>query len=408
MRRAFISVLVMIGLSGMIPIIGVAATINVPADYATIQAGIDAAVAGDTVLVAPGIYTGDGNRDIDFGGKNIMLMSSSGAETTIIDCQADALDQHSAFILSSGEDSTAVIDGFTIFRAYSSNGAIRINGSAWNNIVTSATIRNCIIDGYATPVTYHVGAIFINNNASPLIANCLIRNSNASGIMVQYECRVRIRDCIISLNWTQGIYIFESEADIVNCTIVRNKLEGVYHEGRYEKAVLGTGEDTVNISNSIVAFNVASSLGFGHGMQPTWIFQCSDFYGNGGGNYSGSGGSTYFQLVNVISANPLFCSEGSYNYSLAAASPCVPANNSCGILMGARPVGCEHICGDINGDNKVSLLDVSYLLNHLYQYLHPEMDQWAADVNADGKHNLSDISYLINFLYRNGPRPICP
>ena len=35
------------------------------------QAGINAAVSGDTVQVAPGTYTGPSNRNLDFAGKNI-------------------------------------------------------------------------------------------------------------------------------------------------------------------------------------------------------------------------------------------------------------------------------------------------------------------------------------------------
>ena len=47
--------------------------------------GIDAAVAGDTVLVADGTYTGEGNRDIDFKGKAITVKSENGATNCIVD-----------------------------------------------------------------------------------------------------------------------------------------------------------------------------------------------------------------------------------------------------------------------------------------------------------------------------------
>ncbi|MCH9022482.1 MAG: hypothetical protein IID32_06930, partial [Planctomycetes bacterium] len=49
-----------------------AATINVPGDQPTIQAGIDAAVNGDEVVVAPGTY----NEIIDFLGKAITVRSA--------------------------------------------------------------------------------------------------------------------------------------------------------------------------------------------------------------------------------------------------------------------------------------------------------------------------------------------
>ena len=39
-----------------------------PEEYPTIQAAIDDANEGDTVMITPGTYTGPGNRDIDFRG----------------------------------------------------------------------------------------------------------------------------------------------------------------------------------------------------------------------------------------------------------------------------------------------------------------------------------------------------
>lgn len=83
-----------------------AATWNVPADRSTIQAAIDSASDGDTVLVAPGTY----QERIDFFGKGIAVRSTDGAGATVIDAQNGGI----AVRMLRSEPSTAVLEGFTI------------------------------------------------------------------------------------------------------------------------------------------------------------------------------------------------------------------------------------------------------------------------------------------------------
>ena len=65
----------------MFPIIAHPDTINVPGDYPAIQGAIDAAAAGDVVLVGPGTYV----ENLDFLGKAITVMSIDGPEDTVVD-----------------------------------------------------------------------------------------------------------------------------------------------------------------------------------------------------------------------------------------------------------------------------------------------------------------------------------
>jgi hypothetical protein len=71
---------------------------------------IDVAQTGDTVLVYDGIYTGDGNKNLDFKGKKIIVTSLNGQASTIIDCEGSGR----AFYFHSGETPDSVLSGFTI------------------------------------------------------------------------------------------------------------------------------------------------------------------------------------------------------------------------------------------------------------------------------------------------------
>jgi hypothetical protein len=120
-------------------IVDVSASVRkVPARYPTIQQAINAAVTGDTVLVAPGTYI----ENIDFMGKAIFVMSKKGAARTRID------GNHIAPVVSftSGERLDSILLGFTIRNGLGSGdrfqshagGGIRIAGA-------SPTVLHCVI-----------------------------------------------------------------------------------------------------------------------------------------------------------------------------------------------------------------------------------------------------------------------
>ena len=75
-----------------------------------IQAALDAASAGDTVLVGEGTYTGPGNTDLDFRGKDLVLQSTDGPSNTLIECAGAGR----GFYFHSGESTSAQVIGFTI------------------------------------------------------------------------------------------------------------------------------------------------------------------------------------------------------------------------------------------------------------------------------------------------------
>lgn len=96
-------------------------------DATTIQGGIDLAADGDVVVVAAGTYTGSGNYNVYFNGKNITVTSESGPFLTIIDCQT--LGQ--AFLFVGNEGFGAVLEGFKIVNGNGTHGgAIYCDGAS--------------------------------------------------------------------------------------------------------------------------------------------------------------------------------------------------------------------------------------------------------------------------------------
>jgi hypothetical protein len=68
-------------------------------------------------------------------------------------------------------------------------------------------------------------------------------------------------------------------------------------------------------------------------------------------------------------------------------------------------IGYLPICGDVNGDGDVNVLDVSYLLTYIIADWTPPVAMVAADVDECGTVNMADVSYLCEHLYVGGPAP---
>ena len=174
-----------------------AITIHIPGDYPTIQAGIDASVDGDTVLVADGTYTGDDNKEIDFGGKAILVISENGAEHCIIDCE----NYGRGFYFHSGESQTSILSGFKIINGYtayfwpeSGGGAIRCSNNS-HPIIENCTFVECSGDE-------HGGAIYCNYSSDPTIDNCTFIDNHGY--------------------YGGGVYCSGTSPTIVNCTLIGN------------------------------------------------------------------------------------------------------------------------------------------------------------------------------------------
>src|SRR3954452_14989868 len=147
-HRSLLTTLAVLLIATLLP----AAIVHVPGDQPTIQAGINAARNGDTVMIDPGTYF----ENINFNGKAITVISSSGPVSTIIDGGSLA----PVVTFASGETPRSVLSRLTL-----QHGASTFDSQ------------------------YDGGGIFISNS-SPTISKNIIQNNTAcnggAGIAVQF------------------------------------------------------------------------------------------------------------------------------------------------------------------------------------------------------------------------------
>ena len=167
-----------------------ATTLNVPGTFSTIQLAIGSASNGDTIVVAPGIYTGTGFRDIDFLGKSITVKSSGGAAVTVLDLQGSSATPHRGFRFHSNETSSAVVQGFTIENGFQDFGAGILMSSSSGS--TSPVVKQCVF--LSNTATVQGGAIAASNGSPTIAQNVFLGNQawTAAGDVAQVGGAIEI------------------------------------------------------------------------------------------------------------------------------------------------------------------------------------------------------------------------
>lgn len=238
---------------------------NVPADYSTIQAAIDAAKTGDTIKIAAGTY----NESLQM--KSGVCLDGAGIDKTIIS-----------------------IPG---------SWGIKI----WNNhyvIIKNLTIKD------SGQKNSDGGGIYIKNSNNVQLEWCRLTNNltnNGGGLAVQYSNNLSIKRCLIDHNYATnvggGVFIAESSGTFTNVTIADNV--AVYVGGNIPRPTGGVyvaPKTNLTILNSILWNNIRSDLYIFPELLPITNVKVS--YSDIDGWYSG---------INNLSADPKFDYDGSYH-----------------------------------------------------------------------------------------------
>ncbi len=313
-------------------------------DFLTIQEGLNAASDGDTVLVAPGVYTGPGNKNLNFGGVSAVLRGIASRDETVIDCEGSGRGFYIGASAAPVIENLMVTSGDTI-----RGGGMYLEGTS-PTLLNVRFVANAAIDG---------GGGLYCRNGSPTLEDVLFDDNTATlqgGGMLCVNSSASLTDVVFFRNNAQGsgggmacvfsspsvtgtvfhrnsaglggaLYCGESHPSVTSCTFVEN-------EGTQGGSIYCRDGSAPTVTHTIIAFSSPGEALYCDNSVPFTTLSC--IFANGDLNELCG---TY--TTSILYVDPLFCDLESGDLTLDGDSECLPENNSWGIQIGALGGGCE-------------------------------------------------------------------
>lgn len=307
-----------------------ASTWHVPDDAPTIQAGVDAAAPGDTVLVACGTYF-----EHDIAMKSGICLRS---ETGNPDCVTIDAGQAGRVMEFNHLDSLVMVEGFHFTGGqaplnYPLGGAMVISWSQISISFCTFSGNRADAGGALTCSAPDIGqsdltlsyCTFDNNEASYGMGGAI--NADAQTSLVMESCLLTNNEA----NYGGGALVCRG-VSISHCTFA-------YNSSPSQGGAIFLRYAGAEIDNTIVAFSSEGEGIYCFNEDGPPNMTCCDIFGNQGGDWTDCI-ADQFGVDGNISENPLFCGAAGGNFHLHVKSPCATENNpGCG-QIGALPSNC--------------------------------------------------------------------
>ncbi|MCF7810491.1 right-handed parallel beta-helix repeat-containing protein [bacterium] len=349
----------------------------VPQDFETIQEAINASEDGDTVLVSPGTYV----ENISFEGKGIIVASlilTTGDRAYIDSTIIDGNEADCVVCFANEEDSTSVLQGFTIL-----NGIQDFGGGIDCQRYTSPILIDLVVT--ENTARRGGGGIYFTGQAEPVIKRTIITGNSCGtgggGIGSWLPAHAYLEDVVITGNTSDdlggglygesngsytldnvlifgntavyggGVFFYGSVDNVFNnVTISGNQAEGWggIVLGTYE----GSGGSTLDLINSIIWGNSGTQIRHYAASENEYLLDVSYCDIEGGEDGISLGGDAELQYGDGnIDEDPQFVDSDNGDYHLTEDSPCIDTGDPDSPLdpdgtradMGAYPYYQNHI-----------------------------------------------------------------